>query len=178
MEINMEKTEVGYHTFYRWEDRMIEIIFDTIDMSTVYVKKILGKYKELEAKKSNHKFNVHFRGTVYYYDLKEPIYDRHAIEFAFRGFDFHKNFKKRIRFHVPEFMVINADVEVVDEEVLSSPLGEIACWKIRMTPRVIFTKMKFYFWIEKEYPYRFIKYEDSSGKNRIRLIEYNVGEGR
>ncbi len=43
MEINMEKTEVGYHTFYRWEDRMIEIIFDTIDMSTVYVKKMLGK---------------------------------------------------------------------------------------------------------------------------------------
>jgi hypothetical protein len=43
---------------------------------------------------------------------------------------------------------------------------------VRMKPRVIFFGRRFFFYIEKEYPHRFVKYTDSSGKNSITLVEY------
>jgi hypothetical protein len=138
----------GYHVVYTWENKVLELIFDTLDMSTKYVKKTAGD------------------------KIDQPVYDRHAIEYALRGFDYYSNLKRNIRLHVPEFMVVNAEINVLGEEIVECPLGNIACWKVEMVPKVLFAKWHFYFWFEKEYPKRFIKYSDSSGNNSILLIDY------
>ncbi|HEC79148.1 MAG TPA: hypothetical protein ENI34_08425 [candidate division WOR-3 bacterium] len=172
MHLTAAKDSTGYRVVYEWEDRRLEVLFDTLDMSTLYVKKTVGDKVELEITKKD-KFKVYFKGRRQSYGADKPIYDRHAIEYALRGFDYNKDFKTKIRFHVPEFMIVNADVAVVGEgEVTAAELGEFDCWKVELKPHVLFFKWRFYFWIEKEYPHRFIKYEDSSGKNSILLIEY------
>ena len=171
-DVTAQKDSLGLHVIYEWEDRILEVIFDTMDMSTVYVKKTIADKIVLEITRED-EFKVYFKGDRVNHPLEDPIYDRHALEFALRGFKYDEDFKKTIRFHVPEFMVIRADLEVIGDDVVSCPLGEIQCWKLMMTPRVLFIKWKFYFWIEKDYPHRFIKYEDSSAKNSILLIEYN-----
>lgn len=171
MDITVELDTSGYHVIYTWENKILELIFDTSDMSTKYVKKTAGDKVELLAERKE-KFDVLFKGRKFSYNIKQPIYDRHAIEYALRGFEYYNTFKHEIRLHVPEFMVINAEINVLDEETISCPLGDIACWKVEMVPKVLFIKWRFYFWFEKEYPNRFIKYSDSSGKNSILLIEY------
>ena len=171
MDVEVQKDSLGYHVVYTWEDRILELIFDTLDMSTVYVKKIVGDKIELEIKREQ-KLNVFFKGRRFSYKLDKPIYDRHAIEYALRDFEYTNGAKREIKFHVPELMVINAEINVLGEEVINSPLGDIVCWKVEMVPKVLFIKWRFYFWIEQSYPKRFIKYTDSSGKNSILLIDY------
>jgi len=171
MDITVQKESLGYHVVYTWEDRILELIFDTLNMSTIYVKKTIGEKLELEIKREK-KFNVFLKGRKFSYRVDKPIYDRHAIEYALRGFNYDARKKFTIKFHVPEFMVIDAEINVLGEEIISCPLGDIACWKVEMVPKVLFFKWRFYFWIEKDYSKRFVKYSDSSGKNSILLIDY------
>ena len=74
-------------------------------------------------------------------------------------------------------MIVNADLHVIGEESVNTSLGSITCWKLKMKPRVFFINWQFYFWIEQAYPHRFVKYEDSSGENRILLVEYTRASG-
>lgn len=174
MAVSAELESLGYHVTYTWEDRVLEVIFDTLDMSTVYVQKIVGGKIELRAEKKD-KYDVLFKGSKFShrYENDEPIYDRHAIEYALRGFTYADDFKKTIRFHVPEFTVINADITVAGQGV---PGGEILdtveCWKVKLAAKVLFFSWMSYFWIEKAYPHRFIKFEDEKDEHMIRLIEY------
>ncbi|MGB9719967.1 MAG: hypothetical protein ACPL28_00600 [bacterium] len=172
IEVVSVKDTTGYHIRYT-SDRTIDAILDTINLQTLYLNKIIGSRWELNVKR-NHIFEVNYQGRKNYYREVEPVYDRHTLDFVLRGFSYHKDFKKRIRLNVPEFMIINADLELIGEDSVYAPAGSFDCWKIMMIPRVIFTKMKFYFYIEKEYPHRFVKYMDSSGKNKIILKEYKA----
>ncbi|KPK64823.1 hypothetical protein AMJ83_01200 [candidate division WOR_3 bacterium SM23_42] len=164
------RDSLGYHVRYVW-DREIEIIFDSGNLSTLYLRKIVDGQLELEIKKEK-KFLVNFKGRESQYSANDPVYDRHALEFALRGFNYHEGFKGRFRLHIPEFMVVNADLEVLGEEAVVTELGTFECWKIKMKPRVLFFNWRFFFHIEKEYPHRFVKYSDSSGENVITLISY------
>jgi len=170
MEITSEKDSLGYYVIYRWE-KILEVVLDSLDMSTLYVKKTTDDKVELEISKEKD-FNDNLRGRRHTYRDVGAVYDRHAIEFALRGFKYSKDFKQTIRFHVPEFMIVNAELKVIGEETVSGPIGEILCWKIELKPKVLFFSWKFYFWIEEDYPHRFIRYEDSSGDHSIMLIEY------
>ena len=51
MSVTARVESLGYHVIYRWEDRVIDIVFDTRDMSTVYVEKTVGDKVELHAEK-------------------------------------------------------------------------------------------------------------------------------
>ena len=164
------RDSIGYHVRYVW-DREIDVIFDPVDLSTLYLRKIVGGDLELEINKES-KFLVYFKGRNSQYSANDPVYDRHALEFALRGFEYHEGFKSRFRLHIPEFMVVNADLEVLGEESIITELGTLECWKIRMKPRILFFNWRFFFYIEKEYPHRFVKYSDSSGENVIVLIDY------
>ncbi len=170
MEITSEKDSLGYYVIYRWK-KILEVVLDSLDMSTLYVKKTTDDKVELEISKEKD-FKVNLRGKRHTYRDVGAVYDRHAIEFALRGFKYSKDFKQTIRFHVPEFMIVNAELKVIGEETVSGPIGEILCWKIELKPKVLFFSWKFYFWIEEDYPHRFIRYEDSSGDHSIMLIEY------
>lgn len=168
---------LGYRVTYTWEDRVLEVVFDTLDMSTVYVKKVVGGKVEMLAERKE-ELKVLFKGrkSSHRYDADEPIYDRHAIEYALRGFTYTDAFKKTIRFHVPEFMVVNADVTVVDQGTIASDtLGSIECWKVKLSVKVLLFGWSSFFWIEKDNPHRFIKFEDEKGEHMIRLIEYRQG---
>jgi len=168
MDVISQKDSLGYHVVYT-SDRTIEVILDTLNLGTLYINKIVDDELELKISRAK-KFNVWFKGHERTYREDKPIYDRHTLDFALRGFEYTPDFKTVIRLHVPELMIINADIEVVGEEVVSTPLGEIPCWKVEMKPRVFFIRKKIFFWFEKDYPHRFIKLEDESGKKGIRLI--------
>jgi len=168
--IESQRDSLGYHVFYV-SDRVIEVILDTLNLETRYLKKVIGDKLNIEII-NDESYRVFYNGREKKYSNSDPVFDRHTIDFVLRGFDLGPNFKKRIRLGVPEFMIINADLETVGEDTVRTPAGSFECWKVRLIPRVIFTKMKFYFWIEKGYPHRFVKYRDSSGKNQILLIEY------
>ncbi|HEX7321111.1 MAG TPA: hypothetical protein VF399_12250 [bacterium] len=172
--VTLNKDSVGYRVRYV-SDRLIDVIIDTVDFRTLYVYKLVKGKWELSIERRN-KFMVNFKGRKTSYEEKGPIFDRHTLDFVLRGFNYTKDFKHRIRLNVPEFMVINADLSVIGAEVIDTPVGELSCWKVMMMPRVIFVKMKFYFWIEKEFPHRFAKYADSSGKNQILLVEYSMDD--
>jgi hypothetical protein len=168
--IDSRKDSLGYHVVYV-SDRVIEVVLDTLDLRTRYLKKTIGKKLNIEIF-NDRAYRVFYQGREKKYSNREPIFDRHTIDFALRGFKLGPDFKRRIRLGVPEFMVVNADLETVGEDSVQTPVGTFSCWKIKLNPRVIFTKMKFYLWIEKEYPHRFVKYSDSSGNNQILLKEY------
>ena len=171
IDATLSKDTSGYRIRYV-SDRVIDVILDTLDLRTLYVNKVVKGKCELQVEQQK-KFMVNFRGKKASYNEKGPVYDRHTLDIAFRGFEYSEKFRRRIRLHVPELMVINADLSVIGSEILSTPVGDIACWKILMEPRVFIIKKKFYFWIEKEFPHRCIKYTDSSGNNVILLIKYS-----
>ncbi len=173
IEITSRKDRVGYWVVYK-SDRIIEAVLDTFNFQTLYLNKIIKGRWELSVKK-NHRIEVNYRGRKNYYYESEPVYDRHTLDFVLRGFEYHQGFKKRIRVNVPEFMIINADIEVIGEEHITTSQGEFVCWKILLTPRVVFTRKNFYFYVEKSYPYRFVKYMDATGKNYITLKVYQYG---
>jgi hypothetical protein len=168
--IDSRHDSLGYHIVYV-SDRVIEAVLDTLSLKTLYLKKVIGGKLNIEIF-NDRSYRVFYKDREKKYSNHDPIFDRHTLDFVLRGFELGPQFKKRIRLSVPEFMVINADLETVGEDTVQTPAGTFECWKLRLVPRVIFTKMKFYFWIEKEYPHRFVRYRDSSGKNQILLIEY------
>jgi len=176
IEVISQKDNLGYHIIYT-SDRFIEVVLDTLNLQTFYLRKVVNGKLDLTISRRNN-FEVWFKGKKRLYKEDEPVYDRHTLDFVFRGFEYNKNFKKRIRLHVPELMIVNADIKVIGEEIISGPCGDIPCWEIKMTPRVIFMRTKYFFWIEKNYPHRFIKYMDSTGKNQILLIRYEVDSSR
>ncbi len=171
LSVTMNRDSMGYHVRYV-SDREIEVILDTSDLSTLYVEKYVEGKLELKIEKRD-QFYVYFKGGESRHRADRPIYDRHTLDFALRGFNYEPDFKGIFRLHIPEFTIVNAEVEVIDEELISTPLGEFDCWKIQMKPRILFFNWRFFFYIEKEYPRRFIKYVDSSGENTITLIESN-----
>ncbi len=170
IELVSEKDSLGYHVVYTW-DRVIDVLLDSLNFGTLSIEKVVNGRLEMEISREKH-FKVYFKGRRFTYQEDGPVYDRHTLDFALRGFEYKRDFERRIRLHIPEFMIINADLKVIDEDIVSGPLGEIPCWKVEMTPRILFIRWKFYFWIEKDYPYRFLRYEDSSGKNSVLLIGY------
>lgn len=172
MHIAATKDSLGYHAVYTWEDRVIDIVFDSLNMATRYVSKTIGGKMVLEAEQKE-KFEVYFNGGRYSYRESKPVYDRHAVEFALRGFDYCADFSTAIRFHVPELMVISANISVIGEETIDCPVGTLKCWKVQMEPRVLFFKIKLFFWIEQDYPHRFVQYSDTKGNHSILLIEYS-----
>lgn len=170
-----ELDSTGYHVTYT-SDREINCVLDSLTLGTLFLEKIIGDRRELSASQRS-EFEVYYKGNKYRYREADPVYDRHTLDFALRGFLYHHEYKRTFRLHIPEFMIVNADLHVVGEESVSTALGSIACWKLMMKPRVFFINWQFYFWIEQAYPHRFVKYEDSSGENRILLVEYTRQSG-
>jgi hypothetical protein len=170
IEVTLHKDSLGYHIVYT-SDRIIEIVLDSLNLGTLYINKTIDGKQALKIERDGEEFTVYFRGNRMIYHAQGPVYDRHTLDFALRGFKYHRVFEDTFRLHIPEFMIVNAELKVVGEESIAGPLGEILCWKIQMTPRVLFTRMKFFFWIEKDWPHRFVKYSDSSGENYILLVE-------
>jgi hypothetical protein len=167
------RDSLGYHVSYI-SDREITILLDATNLSTLYARKVIDGELVFEFERAS-KIDVFFNGREYSHNDKSPVYDRHTLDFALRGFEYHGGFKTMFRLHIPELTIVNAELEVLAEEEVITPVGSFECWKVQMKPRVIFFNRRFFFFIEKDYPHRFIKYTDSSGKNSITLIEYQNG---
>jgi hypothetical protein len=170
IEVTLHRDSLGYHIVYT-SDRIIEIVLDSLNLGTLYINKTIDGKQALKIERDKDEFTVYFRGNRTTYHENGPVFDRHTLDFALRGHTYHSLFENTFRLHIPELMIVNAELKVIGEDIIAGPLGEILCWKLQMTPRVLFIRMKFYFWIEKDVPHRFIKYADSSGKNYILLVE-------
>lgn len=164
------RDSLGHHVTYTL-GRVIEATLDTVDLRTLSLHKVVAGRVDVHIERRDG-FRVRYRGRDIYYRDTVAVYDRHTLDFAFRAFEYGPGFQRRIRLHVPEFMIVNADLKVLGEETVATPLGEFACWKIQMTPRIVLLNWHFYFWFEKDYPHRFIKYADSSNRNSIFLRSY------
>ena len=167
-----ELDSTGYNIVYT-SDRIIEIRLDADDLSTIYAKKVVKGRTELVITK-NGGFNVFFKGRRSRYNDDRPVYDRHTLDFVLRGFDYEAGFHTRFRLHIPEFIIVNADLDVEGDSVVETAAGIFKCWIVKMKPRIFFLNRKFYFFIEQEYPYRFVKYTDASGRNSIVLKKYEM----
>lgn len=170
LEAYLSKDSVGYHVHYV-SDRVVDVILDSITLQTRYVKKVIKGETNVEII-NDREYRVTYLGRVRHYANDELIYDRHTLDFAFRGLKLNAEFRRRIRLSIPEFRIVNADLEVVGADTLITPAGVFACWKLKMTPRILFLKRDFFFWFEQAYPHRFIKLSDSSDKNNMILVKY------
>ncbi|UCD19568.1 MAG: hypothetical protein JSU64_00060 [candidate division WOR-3 bacterium] len=174
IQVTSDFDSLGYHIVYV-SDRVIEVTLDSTDLSTLTVRKIIKNDTVLEITKRE-RFHVKFMGRKYRYGNGRAIYDRHTLDFALRGFEYTPGFRHMFRLHVPELTIVNAELEVLEEDVVVTPAGEFPCWKLKMKPRILFFNWVFFFYIEKEYPHRFVKYTDSSGKNSIILKSYGIDQ--
>lgn len=164
---------IGYHVVYT-SDRIIEIYLDSANLSTLYATKIIDDDTVLQISARERDFEVYFKGREYRHHEERPVYDRHTLDYALRVFDYEPDFEHRFRLHIPELTIINADLKVNGEATIETPAGTFHCWKVSMKPRIIFMNRVFFFFIEKEYPHRFVKYSDSSGDNSIVLKSYEA----
>jgi hypothetical protein len=165
---------IGYHVIYT-SDRIIDVYLDSSNLGTRYVTKVIGDDTVLQISTRESNFEVYFKGRWYRHHKERPVYDRHTLDYALRGFDYRSGFEHRFRLHVPELTIINADLKVIGEATIDTPAGTFDCWEVSMKPRIIFLNRVFFFFIEKEYPHRFVKYSDSSGDNYIMLESYEAG---
>lgn len=172
IQVTSRYDSIGYYVVYV-SDRVIEVILDSTNLSTLYVRKVIDGDTVLEITKGR-KFSVTFNGRKYIHSNGRAVYDRHTLDFALRGFDYVPGFKKMFRLHVPELTIVNAELEVLGEAVVVTPAGEFECWEVKMRPRILFLNWVFFFYIEKEYPHRFVKYNDSSRDNSIVLSSYKT----
>lgn len=175
MEATLSKDSLGYHVFYV-SDRTIEIVIDSLTLQTHYVKKVINGITNVEVINDSF-YRVFYKGREHRYSNEGLVYDRHTLDFAFRGFPLSADFRTRIRLAIPEFRIINADLEVVAAETLRTPAGVFPCWKLKMSPRIIFIKRDIYFWYEQASPHRFIKLADASGNNEMVLVQYRSPAG-
>ncbi len=168
--VTANRDSIGYNILYV-SDRIIEVVLDSSDLSTLFVRKTIGGDAVLEIERDE-VFRVLYHGRERRYNDERPIYDRHTLDFALRGFDYDLGFQRRIRLHVPELTVVNADLQVQSTATVVTPAGEFFCWEIRLKPRIILFGRTLLFYIEKEYPHRFIKYVDRAGDLTITLASY------
>ena len=60
IELASERDSSGYHIIYTW-DRVIDVILDSVNFGTLYVKKIVNDKLEMEISREDH-FKVFFKG--------------------------------------------------------------------------------------------------------------------
>lgn len=168
--VTASRDSIGHHVLYV-SDRIIETVLDDSDLSTLFVRKTIGDNVVLQIKREE-TFDVLYKGHKRRYHDERPIYDRHTLDFAMRGFDYDSEFRRVIRLHVPELTVVNANLDVRSVTTVMTPAGEFVCWEISMKPRIIFFGRVLFFYIEREYPHRFVKYVDRAGGLTITLMSY------
>ncbi len=179
-----EKGKVGYLTaemrmddstirVYYTSDRQVETVIDRQDLKTLWVRKIINGRKDFEYRRTGDTISVYYQGNENTYRRPDLIFDRHTLDYVLRAQDYNYNFQREIFIHLPELGIKKAILKVVGDTVTTTALGEFDCWRIALIARVLFIKLKLYFLIEKQYPHRYIKYDD--GKRKMEIFKYRAG---
>ena len=86
--------------------------------------------------------------------------------------------KKKTKFTlVTPDHVIGAYIKIVDNEKLTVLVGTFDCYKLEggiSGYKGKFFRKKFFFWVEKTFPYRLVKYTDSAGEYMMKLVGYEI----
>jgi len=106
--------------------------------------------------------------------VPEDRYDMNIMIEAVRGFPFDRKDEVEFTLVTPEH-IIGAYIKIADNEFITVPAGSFDCYKLEggiagFKGRIFRTK--FYFWVEKEYPHRLIKYTDSEDERLLELVSY------
>ncbi len=155
---------------YYESDRTIEALLDKKNYQTIWVRKIIKGIKAFEFNRSGDTIRIYDRGKNRTYIIDEKVYDRHALDYVLRTFQYHSDFKKSICVHLPELGIKRTLVKVVGEDNVATALGDIPAWQIELSAGILFLRWRFYFLIEKDYPHRFLKYRD--GHHIMEIIKY------
>lgn len=177
-----EKGRVGYLTadirrdsgkiFINYtSDRILDVTIDQQDLRTLYVRKIIAGVKDYEFERTGDSIWALYRGKEKVYHIAQPVYDRHTLDYVFRR-PYDSLYRKEILLSLPELGVKKVVLHVMGTEMVKTELGEIPCWRVVMTAKVLFLKFELVFLMEKEYPYRYVRFGDK--KRRMTIFKYGV----
>lgn len=107
--------------------------------------------------------------------IPEDRYDLNTILEVVRGFPFGQ---EKVKFTlVTSEHIVGAYIKIVDNERITVPAGTFDCYKLEGGISGLIGKIlgkKFFFWVEKTYPYRVIKHTDSSGERLMKLVSCEI----
>ena len=110
-------------------------------------------------------------------EVPEDRYDLHAVLQSVRGFPLGQK-KAKLTLVMPEHPGgIGFYIKIVCSERVTTPAGRFDCYQLEagvdgLLGRIV--KKKFFFWLEKEPPYRLIKQTDSDGERMVTLVDYKI----
>ncbi|HIE25652.1 TPA: hypothetical protein EYP66_00015 [Candidatus Poribacteria bacterium] len=110
--------------------------------------------------------------------VPEDRYDVHTVLQSVRGFPFGQQ-KAKFTLVTPEHPKgVGFYIKIIDNEQVTTPAGSFDCYQLEAgvdgLKGKIF-KTKFFFWVEKNPPYRLIKNTDSNGERTVTLVDYELG---
>jgi len=119
--------------------------------------------------------------------VPEDRYDIHTVLQAVRGFPFPSSGgagvggKQEVKLTLvtPEHPGgVGFYIKIVGSEQVTTPAGTFDCYQLEagvdgLLGKIV--KTKFFFWLEKNPPYRLIKNTDSDGERTVTLVDYELG---
>jgi len=110
--------------------------------------------------------------------VPEDRYDVHTVLLSVRGFPLEQR-EAKITLVTPEHPKgVGSYIKVVGSEQVTTPAGTFDCYQLEagidgLLGKIV--KTKFFFWLEKNPPYRLIKNTDSDGERTVTLVNYESG---
>jgi hypothetical protein len=110
--------------------------------------------------------------------VPEDRYDVHTVLLSIRGFPFEQR-EAKITLVTPEHPKgVGFYIKIVGSEKVTTPAGAFDCYQLEagvdgLLGKIV--KTKFFFWLEKNPPYRLIKNTDSDGERTVTLVNYELG---
>ncbi len=172
-----EKKKIGYLTCDVRRDsgkiminytsnRIVDVIIDQGDSKTLYVRKIIDGVKDYEFERTGDSIWMLYHGKQRFYHISEPVFDRHTLDYVLRR-PYDSLYRREMMLSLPELGIKKVLFHVMGTETVETELGEIPCWRVVLRAKVLFLKFELVFLIEKEYPYRYVRFGDKKRKMQI-----------
>lgn len=160
-------TDSGAYLTYT-SDRYIEVILDTHDLRTRWVRKIIAGKKSYEFTRKGDSIAMWNKGRIHNYIRSEPIFDRHSLDYVLRNLDYDANFRKDIYVSTPELGIKKATLQVASQETVMTAVGKLFAWRVNLSARILLLfKYRIYFLVEVNHPHRLLVFEGVDHKMEI-----------
>jgi hypothetical protein len=157
-----------------------QMILESSDLRPISIKKT-DNNGELKFSIEYSEDRVHFvypgpkRNVVE--EVPEDRYDIHTVLQVVRGFPFGQE-EAKLTLVMPEHPKgVGFYIKIVGNDRVTTPAGVFNCYQLEAGVDGLKGKIfrtKFFFWLEKEPPYRLIKNTDSDGERTVTLVGYEI----
>ena len=105
--------------------------------------------------------------------VSAPVFDRHTLDYVLRR-PYDTLYRREMMLSLPELGVKKVLFYVAGTETVKTELGEILCWQVVLKAKVLVFRFDLTFLIEKEYPYRYVRFGDK--KRQMVIFKYEKRE--